>query len=408
MISTKKLMTVVGFLGLYLISAGISWAGFVYLGGGEVTQKISSLSGLEKERSKIAEMPKTEVCPINGQKYTEVEKKIWEGRRPLTAIIENNLDGRPYFGLSRADVVYEAVAEGGITRFLGVFYCAAAGEDFRIAAVRSARVYFVKWAAEYGMNPIFLHWGGANNIDNNMPNGRKVKGQVAPEVDAFALLDKLGWRNGRYGNDFDGQSNIGVPVIMRLMNRLGPDVELAAEHQPTAFVDEVYKEAESRGFAYTDDEGNDWDGDFETWQFADDKPVSNGKAERIKFEFWSNKSEYDVEWVYESGTNNYKRFNGGEPYIDGDNDDIQVSSKNVVIQYVREKGPVDRELHMYYEVVGEGEALIFQNGGVIEGTWEKGAINERTKYYDAEGEEISFVRGSIWIEAIPSGNDVVY
>jgi len=88
--------------------------------------------------------------------------------------------------------------------------------------------------------------------------------------------------------------------------------------------------------------------------------------------------------------------------------DTQLSAKNVVIQFVDERGPVDKELHMFYTTIGEGEALIFQNGEVIEGTWKKLSQSGRTQFFDANGREISMVRGVIWIEAVPSGNEIDY
>jgi hypothetical protein len=63
---------------------------------------------------------------------------------------------------------------------------------------------------------------------------------------------------------------------------------------------------------------------------------------------------------------------------------------------------------MLYTTNGEGKAIIFQNGKAIEGTWEKNAGDERTIFFDEDGKEISFVRGQIWIEAVPSGNDIEY
>jgi hypothetical protein len=93
--------------------------------------------------------------------------------------------------------VYEVVAEGGITRFLSVFYCGVSAEDTKIAPIRSARVYLINWAAEYGKNPTFVHVGGANNICKNCPGGVKPAGDVSKEVDAFKMLDTLGWRGSR-------------------------------------------------------------------------------------------------------------------------------------------------------------------------------------------------------------------
>src|SRR3989344_2845473 len=119
-LTSKKFTLILSFLGLYLLSSGASLAIFSYLTG---TPSIDlSLGELEETRSKIAELPKTQECILNGKKYTQVEESIWKERRPITAMIENHTDSRPQSGLSKADVVYEAVAEGGITRFLTVFY----------------------------------------------------------------------------------------------------------------------------------------------------------------------------------------------------------------------------------------------------------------------------------------------
>ncbi|MBI2008754.1 DUF3048 domain-containing protein, partial [Candidatus Amesbacteria bacterium] len=55
--------------------------------------------------------------------YTKTESSVYEKRRPLAVMVENHLDSRPTSGLSSADIIYEAVAEGGITRLMGLFYC---------------------------------------------------------------------------------------------------------------------------------------------------------------------------------------------------------------------------------------------------------------------------------------------
>lgn len=398
LMKNKKML--IGLLvGLYLVSSGVSWAAFSIFGGGSVGLK-SKLSGLAGVREGIAELPKTEECPINGAMYTKPEREIWEDRRPLAAVIQNHPDSRPLSGLSKADIVYEAVAEGGVTRFLGIFYCGSAGYDLRIGVIRSARVHFVKWAAEYGEDPLFLHWGGANNFGPD--GGPKPKGDVDPRVDAYGLLDKLGWRNGTKGNDLDGGFNLGYPAVVRDPDRLGT-YQSAAEHTPVAFLDKIYEEADKRGFG-----PRGWDKSFEPWTFVDDSPLSSPKASKISFEFWSNKADFDVSWEYDASTNSYKRINGGKPFVDWEFDNEQVTSKNVVIQFIDEEGPVDRELHIYYELVGTGEALIFNNGDVIEATWEKESQFDRTVFYDENGDEVEFVRGNVWIEGVPTGNSIDY
>lgn len=403
-LSSKNFVLVVSLLGVYLITAGISWALFTYTGGGSDVRTIGK--GLTGKREKIGEgLPKTEECPINGAYYSEPEREIWESRRPITAIIENHEDARPLEGLVRADVVYEAVAEGGVTRFLSVFYCGASAEDVRIAPIRSARVYFVKWAAEYADFPLFTHVGGANNICGNCPGGVKPKGQVDPQVRAIELLGELGWRVAR-GNDFDTTYDSGYPEMFRDQNRLGHPIAL--EHTVVSTTDLLFTQGAERGFSnITESTGESWDSGYTAWKFADDAPVSSPKTDVISFEFWSNKPKYDVSWRYDSGSNSYLRDNGGEPHLDLKTQE-QVTAKNVIIQFVQEKGPVDSEKHMYYENVDEGDAIIFQNGGVVEATWEKESISDRTMFYDEDGDEIEFVRGVIWVEAVPIGNDIDY
>src|SRR3989344_406455 len=303
----KKLpyQIIFGFLGLSLVSVGVSLAAFTFL------TKDSPLTSTGKKTSnKVSRVdlskPKTESCPINGAMYTKAEKEIWSKKRPILAIIENHLDSRPQSGLSRADVVYEIVAEGGITRFLSVFYCGIADNEYVIGQIRSARVYFINYALEYGDRPLFVHWGGANNIDNNMPGGVKIKGQLDPRADAYKLLEKVGWVNGRYGSDMNGATNTGYPALYTDDRRMN----LATEHQKVGSTDKIYEEATKRGYDYKDSDGNDWDENFVMWKFSDDKAIASPKYTSITFLFWDNKTDYDVEWKYDSTTNTYLRFNG--------------------------------------------------------------------------------------------------
>ena len=392
--ASKNFMLVISFLGLYLLSSGASMLVFSYL---KQEPELLAPADISQSRARIdPNLPKTESCPINGGLFTKAEREIWEKRRPIAAIIENHVDARPQSGLSKADVVYEAVAEGGITRFLAIFYCAAAAEDVKIAPVRSARVYFIHWAAEYGNKPIFMHVGGANDYSGY--------GDTVKAARALELLETLGWRVPG-GNDFDTTYDSGFPVFWRNYERLGRPV--ATEHTMMASLDRAYEQAEKRGFTAQDPDGVDWNEDFIPWQFTDDQPLSSPVATNISFKFWDNKEEYDVIWKYDAASNSYLRQNDGSDLIDFATGE-QLSAKNIVILFVKERGPVDRNKHMLYTTIGKGKALVFANGGVIEAVWEKASITDRTRFYDQEGQEISFVRGPIWIEAVPAGNQINY
>lgn len=403
----KKILTIlVSGLTLYLISTGVSFASFSWLKGREGQGTASPLPGQKESGFNVdLSAPKTEVCPINGAKFTKEEKNIWEKRRPLTVMIENHLDSRPPSGLSRADVVYEAVAEGGITRFLGVFYCGVSAKNVNIAPVRSARIYFIHWAQEYGDRPLFMHVGGANNFCPDCPGGVKMPGHVSSKVRAIEYLAGIGWRIGR-GNDFDTTFDSGFPVMWRNYDRL--DHVVATEHTVMASTDEAFKQAEKRDLAFNDEKGNPWNKNFVAWKFADDNPVKEEIISSVKFEFWANAPKYEVDWQYDQTNNTYLRFNGGEAHTDLEENNLQLAAKNVVVMIVEEEDIIDKEGHTFIETIGGGKAVVFQNGKAIKGTWRKEKAETRTKFFDENGKEINFVRGTIWIEAVPNYSKVEY
>jgi hypothetical protein len=402
--SSKKAMMIASFVGLFLISVGLSLLVFYLV----APKSASNLVNQAGKKSKFnLNLPKTAECPINGQKYTQPEADVWNTRRPIVQIIENHADSRPSSGLSKADVVYEVVAEGGITRFAAVFYCGAVAEEVKAAPLRSARVYFVNLAAGYGKNPIFLHQGGANDFCPDCPGGVKPRSDIHPTVNAYALLDKLGWRNGTHGNDMDGGFNVGFPVVVRDQYRLS-STPAAWEHSVVVDIEAAYKEAAKREFNFKDENGTPWTQGFRKWVFQDDKANSSPEASDIKFDFWESMAGYDVEWKYDSASNSYNRFNAGSASVDWAFDKAQVAAKNVVIMFAKETGPLDTEHHMFYAVTGTGKSIVFQNGAAITGTWSKTSALDREVFYDTNGKEIQMVRGQTWIEVVPAQNAVNY
>jgi hypothetical protein len=382
----KLVFSFIGGIILYLVSTGVSYAAFRFLIGPSISGLISPIP-IEEVRSRVnLDAPKTEECPLNGQLFTKDEEKIWEEWRPLTVMIENHEESRPQSGLSRADVVYEAVAEGGITRFLAVFYCGAAAEELIIGPVRSARTYFLDFASEYGDYPLYAHVGGAN-----LPGPANALGQIGD----YGWLFK--------GNDMN-QFSLGFPTFWRDYERLGRPV--ATEHTMYSTTDKLYEIAHKRGLDAKDDEGDKWDEDWQSWKFKDDAG-EKGKIDNIEFNFWSGYQQYEVNWQHDSANNHYLRFNGGQAHKDLNNDE-QLKAKVVIVQFMREKGPIDELKHLLYTTTGTGKALIFQDGEVIKGTWEKEERENRTIFKDSKDKEIKFNRGSVWIEIVPIGKEVNY
>ena len=376
----KLILTILSGLVLYLASSGISYAAFRYLAGPGRPTLISPLP-VEEGRSKIdLSAPKTEACPLNGGMFTKAERQIWEARRPLTVMIENHQEARPQSGLSKADIVYEAVAEGGITRLLAVFYCGASAEDITIGPVRSARTYFMDFASEYGDYPLYAHVGGAN-----IPGPANALGQIG----------QYGWLTK--GNDLN-QFAIGFPTFWRDYERIGHPV--ATEHTMYSTVDKLWEVAHKRGL--------DADEGFVPWKFKNEvKSEDRGGVEKIEFDFWSGHSDYSVLWQYDKTANHYLRFNDGQPHKDLNND-TQLWASTVIIQQMKEKGPIDELKHLLYTTTGTGKAIIFQDGQAIQANWSKTNRQSRTKFTDERGKEIEFNRGPIWIEIVPAGREISF
>lgn len=326
-------------------------------------------------------LPKTQVCPLNGVKYSTQQEAWWKAHGPLGVMIENSTDARPQSGISFADVTYEAMAEGGITRFLNIYYCQDAPE---VGPVRSARTVFVNLVSEYGSFPLYAHVGGAN---------------TSGPADALGQISQYGWDGYNDLNQF----SIGFPTYWRDYDRLGHDV--ATEHTMYSTTTKLWDFAKAnRDLTNVDKNGNSWDTKFVPYTFADDASVSQRpSSQTIHIEFGNGGSDYFVDWTYDPKTNLYMRANGGKPHIDLDTKK-QLSAKDVIVMYERIVNVDDgyeNSLHLGYTDTGTGKAVIFMNGKEIKGTWKKATRTSRTQLFDSNGNPITFVRGKLWFDILP-------
>jgi len=412
-----RIIKIISFLGLFLFVSGISYFLFDYF---IPASNGSFLSFSKKESNQIAQTtptvaqkieiypgPKTEVCPINGKLYTKEEKAIWSTRRPLTVMIENHEDSRPQSGLQTADIVYEAVAEGGITRFMGIFYCGqVAGSQankYDVGPVRSARTYFLDLASEYSDYPLYNHVGGANC--SAATDGGSCT--TAQKAQALEQISAYGWTSKGTWSDLS-QFSLSYKACRREPDRTGSP--RATEHTMYCSSTELWNIAQSRGLTNTTEaKKTSWDKNYRSWLFKqEDKASNNLDATNITFDFWSSFEDYEVSWKYDSTNNVYKRFNGSVESIDF-NTQATITAKNIVIQFVKESRSVDEHLHNLYDVIGSGTGVLVQNGTKTEITWAKANRVSRTIYKDKKtGKEVNFVPGNVWIEILPIGNSVSY
>lgn len=391
---------------LYMVSAVGSFAAFSLLGQHQpISVSIPTSETGEEEPSALAALlqidPKAPVdqpCPLNGKMYTAVEHQAWEQRRPLAVMIENAPDARPQSGLSDADIVFEIMAEGGVTRFMPIFYCGAQKFDTTLAPVRSARYYFVSYAQGFNQ-PLYAHVGGSN-----LAQGKDFT------TDALGYLSYIGW----VGENDLNQFSIGYPTFVRDYNRLGTDREIATEHTMVSSTEKLWAEAADRDWTNLSPErkigktitpAENWQDGYQGWSFQTEVPTL-GNVTSISYEFWTGFSEYAVSWQYDPTTNTYRRVMAGEPHIDLNND-RQITASNVIVLLTTEKGPVNEKKHMVYQTTGTGDALIFNNGAVVEATWAK-KDHESELTFTAKGKPVELARGLTWISVVDKSTDVEY
>lgn len=326
-------------------------------------------------------LPKTEACPINGELYSKQQKAWWEKHRPLGIMIENHEDARPQSGINAADVTYEAVAEGGITRTLNVFYCQA---PVQVGPVRSARTYFLDFMSEYGDSPLYAHVGGANTDG---------------PANALGQIDDYGWGNYNDMNQF----SIGFPTFWRDYNRLGHTT--ATEHTMYSTTDKLWKfAADNRKLTNVGKDGTPWTEGFVPYEFKADAAASErGTSQSVHLEFWQGYGAYGVDWIFDPATNQYARKNGGVIQLDKDTGK-QLVVKNIVVLYMAESHANDGyedNAHLLYKTKGSGQAFIFMDGKEIKGKWSKDSRTDRTVLTDSSGTEVKLTRGKIWFEILP-------
>lgn len=307
--------------------------------------------------------------PISGVFYTKEQKGIWSKRRPLAVMIDNHVLARPHhFGLQKADLIWEAVAEGGITRLLAIFH----GKDVeKIGPVRSARVYYIDWALEFP--GYYSHVGGACTPGSPANIFVYIKQKGVLDLDQFRLGTSTYWRGG--------DIIIGGGTIL--------------SHIHYTSTQKLWQAGERLH------SGTNKLPSFKAWKFEADLPYDErSEKQEISFNFW-NLSNYAVKWEYDRTSNVYLRWQGGKKHLDQATKE-QLSAKNVILLYARQRSAGDGTAHLLYDTVGSGDAMVYRDGKKIKATWSRSARSERTIFYKrGTNEEIAFNRGLTWIEVLP-------
>lgn len=342
-----KLIVIISIISALLIGAGA----FAYFKFFRKVKRNLDINTIEQVDIK----PKTLPSPLTG---IEVEEEL--ANRPIYGIVIENLypSARPQSGLSSAGVVYETLAEGGITRYLAMF---GDQKPKDIGPIRSLRTYFVSWGMEY--NAPVVH-AGAN-------------------ADAIDLAKKLGMKDiSAFYSD----------LFRRINTRFAPhNLYITGDNMDQLLVDMKYNNQP----------------DFETWSRKDDQKSETASATDISINF--SYKTYLANYKYNPENNSYLRFLGGKPDIDN-NTNQQIEVKNVIVMYMPISYGRSRanEATTKMQLVGSNRAQIFLDGTLVEGTWKKDSYTARTKFYDTNNQEIKLNRGTSWVAVIPTTNTVNY
>jgi len=275
-------------------------------------------------------------------------------KTPACVMIENAaFEGvRPQAGLSAAQVVYEIVVEGGITRFMAVF----GGEHAdKVGPVRSSRDTYLEFASEY--NCAYFHAGGSYT--------------AMKAIRTFALRDVDGLLESKW--------------YWRDANKYSP-------HNLFTSTDNMFN-AIAAGHSWTDP------ATYDSWLFKDDQHPTTTNATEVNVEFGG---AYNVQYKYNATDNVYERYDGGAAHTDSNTGKI-LTARNVILEHVPEGMYIEGKGRINFAVTGEGKVEIFHEGVVTEGTWKKADRLARTKFYAADGKEIPLVRGNTWVEIVPEG-----
>ena len=334
-------------LGLVLFIVLLGGTGYAALKPHKKVAAVVPVKIVKKVVPKVTTVPST----LTG---LPVEPAI--NTRPITGImIENSTDARPQAGLSQAGVVFEAIAEGGITRFLTLFQDSAPDN---IGPVRSARPYYIEW--EMGFDAGYAHVGGS------------------PE----ALSDIKSWGV----RDLDQFFNSGA------YHRIS---ERAAPHNVYTSIASLNQLETSKGYTSSA---------FTSIPRKTEKALKIPTAKTI--DMGISGPVYNVHYDYNAPTNTYNRLEGGAPHIDS-NTNAQLSPK-VAIAIVVPYGIQSDGKHSDYKVLGTGQAYIFQDGGVAVGNWTKADDKSQITFTDAAGSPIKINPGQTWITAVKSAGNVTY
>jgi hypothetical protein len=272
--------------------------------------------------------------------------------RPVVVMINNYAAARPQSGLTNADVIWEVLAEGGITRLVAVYQSTTALTD-SIGPIRSIRPYLIDIGDSYGA--VLAHAGASNDGYDILQH------QGKPYLDEISNAGGYFWRSK----------------------------DRKAPHNLYSSLEKLREGAERKGYKK--------DVTVPVYTFSDAGAADAGEpATEISIKFLM--QDYKVGYKYDAAAGLYKRSIGGEPHIDLNNNE-QLSGTNLVVLGANHR-TLDNEGRLSVDLTAGGSAILFQNGKAIEAEWVRSPDGMIRIVKD--GKELPFVPGKTFFHIVPN------
>lgn len=333
------------FISLLLIAGGIF--AYKYFLAPQEKAVISSTG--EQEEHIVAVVKKLQIVDENSKS------------RPYAVMINNNHAAWPQCGIQDAYLVYEIIAEGGITRMMALY---KDKDTAKIGSIRSARHYFIDYAEEN--DAIFVHWGGSPQAYNRIYKGIN-------DIDGIALEGSVFFRDRTLKRDY--------------------------EHTGFTSMENVKKYAESKGFTRNTTKDLLLNYSVDSIDVENLEEAESAQDVTIKYSNYHTTSyEYDEE------NKVYKRSMSGKANVDLVTGE-QYTAKNIIVYSVSNYTLNDGDNKGRQDInnIGSGSGYFITEGYAVPITWEKTSHSGQTVYKYSNGEEITVNDGNTFIQIYPSG-----
>lgn len=291
----------------------------------------------------------------------------WINARPVAVMLNNLVAAQPQLGQSKADIIYEVLAEGGITRMLAV-YQSVEGVGM-IGSVRSARTYYLELAL--GHDAVYLHAGGSPDAYE------KIKAWGVTALDCV---------NGPYEGSKPG-SNLFWRDADRIRNN-------GKVHSVVTTGDTILEKFSGYSFRQQHEEGYTYPQAF----VENAVPEAGQSAVTVKVPFSSYKHGL---FEYDAQSGKYLVSQYQKPYIDG-NEDTQVAVTNLLILktdcHVIQGDDAGR---LAVDLTSGGEGWYACGGKAIPITWSKADRNSPFVYRDSDGNVLALQQGNSYVNIVP-------